>query len=197
MIILSLHGMTKEQFLLEISKNVSKVKATVLAQLAISDHYTMSDLLSLCYHPQKAIAFRAAWILEFVENKSPDRFIPLLVEFIEQLTHQHNASCQRHFTKILMNYTNRKAKTIRKEAFSQLTTTHKEQVVERVFEWLIKSETPVAVRVNCIEILYNLVPLFPWIKDELNAQITFYLKDGSAAMQSRGKKLLMKLLEAS
>ena len=59
-----------------------------------------------------------------------------------------------------------------------------------MFEWLINLATPVAVRVNCLDILLNLRNEFPWIKEELQAQIEFYLRDGSPAMQSRGRKIL-------
>ncbi|MEH6307049.1 hypothetical protein RYH73_15480 [Olivibacter sp. CPCC 100613] len=188
--------MTKEQLLLEIAKNVTKVKAIALAQRVLTTDGFMADLLSLCYYSQKTIAFRAAWILEFAEGKSPERFAPLLVGFIEQLPQQHHTGCQRIFTKILMDYTHKRAKIVREEAFNELTIGHKERLVELIFEWLIKPETPVAVRVNCIDILYNLIPLFSWIREELIAQINFYLKDGSAAMQSRGKRLLAKLQRA-
>ena len=64
-----------------------------------------------------------------------------------------------------------------------------------MFEWLINPHTPVAVRVNCMDVLYYMSPQFPWIKEELLAQIEFYLKDGSAALQSRGKGLLKKLID--
>lgn len=185
--------MNKEPLLQEISKAVTKARATALAQLALTDRYSMSDLLSLCYHREKAIAFRAAWILEFAEDAHPERFIPLLTDFLKRLPEQHNDSCQRQFTKILMNYTSAKATVVRKEAFNSLSRPQQEQLVELIFEWLIKSSTPVAVRVNCMDILYNMIPLFPWIREELIAQIAFYMKDGSAALQSRGKRLLLKL----
>lgn len=68
-----------------------------------------------------------------------------------------------------------------------------EPVVEKTFEWLICPRTPVAVRVNCMDILFNLKQEFPWIEEELKAQVTFFLHDGSAAMQSRGKAVLRKL----
>ncbi|HZG70744.1 MAG TPA: hypothetical protein VEY51_04330 [Chondromyces sp.] len=68
-----------------------------------------------------------------------------------------------------------------------------EAVGEITFEWLINPETPVAVQANCLDILYNLSSHYDWIRDELVLQTEFLLKKASAAMQSRGKKVLRKL----
>ncbi|MFC6102679.1 hypothetical protein [Olivibacter domesticus] len=187
--------MTKEQLLIEISKTLKKSQAIALAEIAATTNFSMLDLLTLCYHAEKPIAFRASWILEFVEDKYPIRFIPILDDFIKQLPKQDNDSCQRLFSKILMHISNPKASDIRRTMFNKLSSTVHERIVETMFEWLINPATPVAVRVNCMDVLYYMTPQFPWIKDELLAQIEFYLKDGSAALQSRGKALHKKLID--
>ncbi|QNL47759.1 hypothetical protein H8S90_13095 [Olivibacter sp. SDN3] len=185
--------MTKEELLAEISKTLNKVKAVNLAEIAVSTDFSLLQLLDFCYHREKTIAFRAAWILEFVEHRYPERFLPIFSDFISRLSEQQYDSCQRHFTKILIGFTQPKAKEMRKYAFNDLTVMRQEKVVETVFEWLIAPRTPIAVRVNCMEILSYMIPFFPWIKEELLAQIHFYMKDGTAAMQSRGKRLLREI----
>jgi len=187
--------MNKEKLLHEISKAVSKSKAIELAKIVATADFFMVDLLALCYHAEKSIAFRAAWILELVEYTYPAKFIPALPDFINELPRQRNGGCQRCFSKILMHISNPKASVIRRTTFNELSSTVHEKIVETMFEWLINPHTPVAVRVNCMDVLYYMSPQFPWIKEELLAQIEFYLKDGSAALQSRGKGLLKKLID--
>jgi len=51
----------------------------------------------------------------------------------------------------------------------------------------------VAVKVFCCEILFNLRNRYDWLTDELARKTEFLMKDGSAAMQSRGKKILKQL----
>jgi hypothetical protein len=70
---------------------------------------------------------------------------------------------------------------------------NREQLVEITFDWLIDPETPVAVKVNCMDILFPFAKEQSWIKDELRSQVQFLLNDGSAALQSRGKRILKKL----
>ncbi len=101
-----------------------------------------------------------------------------------------NRSCQRHFTKIMANVTATKNKV----SYSLIVKTDAfEHVVETTFAWLIDEKTPVAVQANCLDILYNLSEQYGWIKDELASQTEFLLRNGSAAMQSRGKRILRKL----
>jgi len=187
--------MTKEQLLIEISKTLKKSQAIALAEIVATTDFFMVDLLVLCYHAEKSVAFRAAWILELLEYTYPAKFIPALHDFINELPKQRNGGCQRCFSKILMHISNPKANVIRRTAFNELPSTDHERIVETMFEWLINPHTPVAVRVNCMDVLYYMSPQFPWIKEELLAQIEFYLKDGSAALQSRGKALLKKLID--
>jgi hypothetical protein len=41
--------------------------------------------------------------------------------------------------------------------------------------------------------LFNMSMRYPWIKAELTEQLKFLMRDGTAAIQSRGKKLLLQL----
>ena len=44
-----------------------------------------------------------------------------------------------------------------------------------------------------MDILFHFCKEESWIKDELRFQVQFLLKDASAALQSRGKRILKKL----
>ena len=151
----------------------------------------VAELHALCYdtkHPQ--LAFRAAWLLEYIAVHHPNRFIPVADAFLAQLSNQENRSCQRHFTNILIRLTHPKAHQGYRDA---LLSADREQLVETVFHWLIDPDTPVAIQANCMEVLLHLSNEFEWIKDELKQQIEFLLRDGSPAIQSRGKKVLAAL----
>ncbi|MCP2043936.1 hypothetical protein [Pontibacter sp. HSC-36F09] len=181
--------MHTEELFEVLSQIQSKAQVQHLAAQANSGKLPVADLLRLCYTQHKpAVAFRAAWVLEEVAHTYPEQFVPHLPDFVSQLSAQHNLSCQRHFTKILMCCANPKARPIYSTAWSAIP--EHEAVVETMFEWLIDPRTPVAVKVNCLDVLAYLQDEFPWIKDELKAQIEFLLKDGSPAMLSRGKRLL-------
>jgi hypothetical protein len=178
--------MTKEELLKSISQPLYKTNADKLANI-LSKPESIDQLLELTFYPKKEIAFRSAWILETVYFKNPVGFVHYLNAFNDAYCLQTNLSCQRHFTKIMMDIT-----SFKNEAY-RLFNLNFEPVTDTTFEWLIDPKTPVAVQANCLDILYNLSRHYDWIKEELISQTEFLLRDGSAALQSRGKRVLGKL----
>ncbi|SFH01368.1 hypothetical protein [Pontibacter chinhatensis] len=181
--------MTREALLEALSSTLSKSNVQELAALAGDEKLPIPDLLDISFWKDApTIAFRSAWVLEHAALSYPDCFLYYFPEFVQRLHEQQNSSCQRCFTKILMHLTSPKAPIACREALASIAD--QENIVEVIFDWLIKPETPVAVRVNCLDILLNFSYTFPWIKEELQAQTEFYLQDGSPAMLARGKKIL-------
>lgn len=174
-----------------LASKANEIRNPGLSMLGDNPHLLVTELHELCYdatHPQ--LAFRAAWLLEYIAVHHPDRFLPVADIFFARLAGQNNRSCQRHFTNILIRLTHPKAIEGYRKAMLQAD---REQLVETVFNWFIDPQTPVAVQANCMDVLLNMSGEFGWIKDELRQQIEFLLRDGSAAIQSRGKKVLAAL----
>lgn len=171
--------------------NTNQIRVPDLSALGDDPDVPMTELHDLCYdvdHPK--LAFRAAWLLEYITVNYPGRFMLVTDHFLARLANQKNPSCQRHFTNILIRLTHPKAPTPYQRT---LLSTNRDQLVETVFNWFIDPRTPVAVQANCMDVLLNMSGEFEWIRDELKLQIEFLLRDGSAAIQSRGKKVLGKL----
>jgi hypothetical protein len=72
----------------------------------------------------------------------------------------------------------------------ELQKTDLEPVVAQCFDWLIDAKVKIAVKVFAGEALFNLRFRYPWITEELSNQIKFLMRNGSPAIQSRGRKLL-------
>ncbi len=183
--------MEEHELIARFAPTLTKTKAHELAALAADGTLPVTPLHNLCYYQEKeSIAFRAAWVLEHIALHNPNRFMPVFHDFIHRLPDQKNRSCQRHFTKILMQITHPKAPSFFQDAYREID---REALVETVFGWLIDPDTPIAVQVNCMDILFYMSKEFDWIADELENQIEFFMRDGSPAMQGRGKKILEKL----
>lgn len=181
--------MNADELLQALNHPLGKAQVRELAAKSNSGKLSVQELLDFCFlQHSPSVAFRAAWVLEHVAYTFPKQFAPLLSAFTQRLPAQHNLSCQRHFTKILMCCANPEAEPIYKAAWRAIPD--RDAVVETMFEWLINPRTPVAVKVNCLDVLVYLHAEFPWVKDELKAQIEFLMKDGSPAMRSRGKSIL-------
>jgi hypothetical protein len=175
--------MTKEEYLESFKKPLFKKKLESMVNKGSSHPNDMRHLLELSLHKQPEIAFRSAWLLEQSVFFDPPNFSGLMEAFAETYVNLENDSAKRHFTKILIYFSD-------KGRIHFLKSIDLEFIVEKTLEWLINPNTPVAVQANCMDILYNLRQENDWLQEELKAQLFFILKGGSAALQSRGRKLL-------
>lgn len=183
--------MPKDELVNAFASPLTKKDILTLSQ-KVGKQKAVPELIELCFLQQKpAIAFRAAWVLENVSLSYPEAFIPYFHTFIKRLPTQKNQSCQRHFTNILLQFCKPKATPLHKCALAAVPD--QSLLIETIFEWLIFPKTPVAVRVNCLELLLFFSDTFSWVKEELQAQTEYYLREGSPAMQSRGRKILKQL----
>lgn len=168
----------------KLSGRQDKKRAASLAAQCRNGDFSYRDLIDLSFHPDGVLAFHAAWALEnvFLAGSSPRTDWEY---FFKRYADQKNRSCQRHYTKIAI-YFFEKAAT---DADVDL-----EIVIERTLEWLADESTPVAVKANCIDILFALRKEEDWLAEELTFQLEFIVRNGiSAALQSRTKKFLAKL----
>lgn len=174
----------------QIAATLTKNKVLKLTEIVKRKDLKVKDLLDLTFDTNQQIGFRAAWILENLLLDDPTVVLESLDELLLWFPKVVNPSYQRHYAKIWMYVTSPKANPIIK---SKLEATNLEPVVEICFDWLINPKVAVAVKVFCCEILFNLRNRYDWLTDELARKTEFLMKDGSAAMQSRGKKILKQL----
>lgn len=178
--------MTEKELLEIFKKPIGKKDVLSLARRCIEFPDSTKYLIEFSFHSEQEIAFRSAWVLEYCMMLYPKVMTDHLDYFIEAYPKQNNLSCKRHFTKLMMSLSEPGSHKL-------LHKCDLNPVIEATFEWLINPGTPVAVQVNCLDILFNLRSYGDWIESELKAQIEFMLKDGTAAMQSRGKRVLKQL----
>jgi hypothetical protein len=178
---------SRDELIKQISTTIGKLKVLELSRILKEQQFALRDLIDLTFHADKHIAFRAAWILENVFLLDPARYetdIEYLVSRIKNVQHE---SCQRHYAKIIMHITDPKVLRSIKDRVAELDM---QPAVEQCFDWLIDPKVKIAVKVFASEALFNLSYRYPWIKDELTEQIKFLMRNGTPAIQSRGRKLL-------
>ncbi|WP_026903099.1 hypothetical protein [Pedobacter glucosidilyticus] len=180
--------MDKEQLTNFLKHHYHKQKTIDLAKQVESSSISMDDVLQLCFQQDKQIAFRAAWLLEYAEIEAPAVFKPLVHHFLKLYKTTDNPSVQRHFSKIGMRLVHRKWKD-----FYQLTTQDLSILLEPSFDWLINPKVPVAVKCNCLDIIYALSDEQDWTLEELKVVLQDFLTSSSPALISRAKRVLYKI----
>lgn len=182
--------LSREQLIQEISATMGKTKVIELTALLNEHNFPLSQLIDLTIHPDKNIAFRASWLLENRLMASAEPYIGDFPYLFERFTAVEYPSCQRHYANIITRLTSPKAGKTTTEA---LAVTDMESVVEKLFDWLIDPKILVAVKCSSAEALMHLSTRYDWIAEELRNQLSFLMRNGTAAIQARGKMILKKL----
>ncbi|WP_053003605.1 hypothetical protein [Sphingobacterium sp. Ag1] len=176
--------MTYDEKLVFLSVTLRSFEVTDFS-LDILQGITLAELLNISLEKDKKVAFRAAWVFETIVLKNTALLRSVLPQFLNNLKKQKNWSCLRSYTKILLFLTSKKNKeyTLQNEI--------EEEIIEHSFQWMIEPSCPVAVLVNCLDILNNLRKKYPWIHEELQAQISYFQRTKpSPALMSRTNKII-------
>ncbi|MDN3582654.1 hypothetical protein [Mucilaginibacter flavus] len=182
--------MTQTELIKQISETIGKPKVLELSRILKEQQFALRDIIDITFHADKAISFRAAWILENIFFTDPERYLPDLQYLIERFKDVKHQSCMRHYAKIMMHITEPDTSASLQLKLKEIDF---EPVVEQLFDWMINPKTKVAVKVFAGRALFNLKDAFPWIKEELAAQFEFLMRDGSPGIQSRGKKIISEI----
>ena len=185
---------TRDQLLFQISSSIGKARVLDLTRILKEQNFSLHDLIDITFHADDAIAFHAAWILENAILQNPERCLDELKYIVGRIKDVKNESCQRHYAKILMHVTGKKAPASVKRKLEEIDL---EQAVEQLFDWMIDPKVRIAVKCFAAEALFNLCHRYDWINDELPNQLHFLMRNGTAAIQSRGRKLLAELKSSS
>lgn len=182
--------LSTDELIKEISATLVKKKVDKLSAILDKQQFALQDLIDITFHHDKNIAFRAAWILENLFLKKPGSYIADMDYLFGRIKEIENESCKRHYAKIVMHITQPKALLAIREKIKEIDL---EPAVEQLFDWMIDPKVRIAVKVFAADALFNLRHSYPWINEELKEQVKFLMRDGTAAIQSRGRKLLAQL----
>ncbi len=182
--------MTQSELVQKITSIIGKPKVLELSRILKEQQFALHDLIDITFHPDKAVAFRAVWILENVFLTDPESYLADLHYMISRFKDVKHQGCMRHYAKIIMHITDAKAP---QSLQLKLQEVDLEPVVEQLFDWMINPKTKVAVKIFAAYALFNLKEQFPWVKEELGSQMEFLMRNGGPAIQSGGKKILREI----
>lgn len=182
--------LTQQDLIKQITVTIGKTKVVELSKILREQKFALNDLIDLSFYPDKNIAFRSSWLLENVFLINPEIYLDHLDYLLKRFPNVSYPSCQRHYAKIIMHITAPNAPVAIKDKLQQ---TDMESIIEKLFDWMIDPKIKIAVKVFSGEALLNLRDRYMWITEELQNTVQFLMKNGTAAIQSRGKKILRAL----
>lgn len=181
---------SEEALIAELSQPTNKQAINRLAKLCVYDVSFLNRLFALSFHSNASISFRATWVLETTALSKLISLEPILNKFLERFPEYKGTSCQRHVSRIIILLNKEKVESILKDTYLKADL---QVIVDTLFSWLLEPKGPVAVKANCMEALAGMVPIFPWIKEELLDTIDYLRDRESVAFFGRAKRVLPKL----
>ena len=169
--------MTKNQ-LVELINSWENLPFLVKEIAKTPEYYRM--LIEIAFYSPNQKSWRAAYLVDKINDTNPELLDPFLHGMIEQLQIEKSESKRRHFLKLI----------------SMKVVPQSQQ--GSMFDFCVKTFTsakePVAVRVHAMQVLFNISGNEPELKPEILAIIEHELENhSSAGILSRGKKLVRKL----
>lgn len=169
-----------------------KKERETLANRVIAQPEYLGFLLNTCFQVDENISYKAAWVLELVCTKRPELLFPQIDFFISNLPNVHKEQAVRPMAKIcevllLLYY-----KSFHLPTRTVLTCSHREQLTETCFDWLISNQK-VAVKAYAMQCLFLLGYEFTWIHPELKLILEKDFPNALPAFKSRAKHILKKL----
>src|SRR5258708_664279 len=112
--------LTTDELIKEISTTMVKTKVVKLTAILQKQDFALRDLFDITFHPDKNIAFRAAWILENLFLQKPEIYLNDIDYLFERIKDVKNESCKRHYAKIVMHITDPKAPSSIKQKLEEI-----------------------------------------------------------------------------
>ena len=138
------------------------------------------DLMEIALYNTEQRSWRAAYLIDKINDKFPNFILPYIEKMTEQLKTEKNSSKKRHFLKLI--------------GLHEINEKHLGFLVEYCIGAMGNSNEPTAVRANAMQILYNISEYEPELKPEILAYIEHETENHSTAgIRSRGEKLAKKL----
>lgn len=139
-----------------------------------------SVLMRTALYSKNPKSWRAAYIIDKIDENYPELILPHITEIIQQIKVEKHAGKKRHF--------------LRQISLKSIPETHFGFLVEYCLNALTSGKELPAVRVHAMQILFNISEKEPDLKPEILAIIEHEIEyHATAAILSRGSKISKKL----
>ncbi len=134
------------------------------------------EVLDLSIKEKTPINWRAARVVALSSEKYPELFIPYVNKVAQLFPSFKNDGLKRSFALILSKYA------------KHFTEDSQANLIEVCFNYMLSDEK-IAVKYNCMKVLYEMTKIIPELKGELQASIDFNVSQGIFRMNGEIKKI--------
>ena len=158
----------------------SRAQSNKIIKWVGNDKARFAELVKLFLTDEYRVVQRAAWPMSDIGIKHPGLVKFYLGKFVKLLSNKEkHPAVSRNILRIMQ--------------FIDLPSKYHGEVVNICFEFLIKSEYPIAFKAFAMTVLANITKKEPELKRELKIVIEEMMKEGSPGIRARGRMVLKEL----
>jgi hypothetical protein len=158
----------------------SKSQANKIIKWVGDDKDRFAELVHLFLNDEYRVVQRAAWPLSYIAIAHPQLVKPYIGKFVKLLSAKDkHPAVGRNILRIFQ--------------FIEIPPKYYGALVNVCFEFLIKSEYPIAFKAFAMKVLANITQKEPELKRELKLVVEEMMKEGSPGIKARGRKVLKDL----
>lgn len=159
----------------------SRTTADILVEAIGNNQQKFDELVSFAFTEKSPQNWRAVRVMELICNDYPFLFEKHADIFAAKYPEFKTPGHKRVLPKIFEKYV------------SLFSEENQSLLIGTCFDYMMSGKEDVAVRVNCMQLLFEFSKIIPDIAVELEACIVILENENSTAILSRSKKILMQL----
>jgi hypothetical protein len=157
----------KQQLMAELSRR----NIDLVSQWMMEEPESFPLLIDLVLAHNEKASSRAAWVLEKISERVHEPAADYLDRFIKELPNITSSSTRRTLSKVLMLHT--------------VPVKYEGEILAYCISMMESAQEPVAVKANCMTIIFNLLPKYPELKNEMFALIEDQIPYNTVGFKSR------------
>lgn len=161
--------------------DLSKKHSAEIASKAEQDAAVLKTLWKFALSDEEPVNWRAAWVIKGIHENNRNLIEPLIGDMISALPQLEKEGVKREFLRMIIEYPLPEGE----ESLGIL--------LDSCFRWLANPAEPIAVKIHCMTILFEISKVIPEIKQELITTIEISMQEGSAGIINRGSKTIKAL----
>lgn len=164
----------------KILSNSLKITSEIAAEAVGNNPKYFDEIIKMSLHEKSPLNWRAARVVLLCIEKYPKLFVPYTNEIAKLFSTFKVDGLKRAYSYILSKY------------ITQINEDFLSDLIETCFNYLLSKEK-IAVKYNCMKLLFEISKKYPELKGELKASIDFNLSEDIFRMNGAIKKIYKEL----
>jgi hypothetical protein len=165
----------------ELLPDTSRQTTDIAALFLVEHPEHLPEAMQIVWEDTPAMSMRAAWVIGIAAEMDGSLPLPYLSRIIQALNEIEDEGTRRCLVKLLHGRT------------MHLSDRDLGILANLCFTWLESPSSAVAIKMYCMELLYEISARYPEIKLELLSIIRFLMPEGSPGIKSAGKRIISRL----